>query len=56
MFTSVGAYHYAVFALKFVNAGGVRLALVARTLLLVGVVENGKVIIISVISGKDIGD
>ena len=56
MFINVGAYHYAVLALKFVNAGRVRLALVARTALLVGTVENVKVIIISVIAGKNIGD
>ena len=56
MFTNVDAYHYAVLACKFVNVGGVRLALVARTALLVGTVENVKVIIISVIAGKDIGN
>ena len=58
MFTNLGAYHDAVLALKFVNAGGVRLALVAVivAVLLVGMVESVKVIIISVIAGKNIGD
>ena len=51
-----GTYHYAVLAREFVNAGGVGLALVGRTTLLVGMVENVKVITISVIPGKNIGD
>ena len=54
--TDAGAYHYAVLARKFVHAGGVGLALVSRTTLLVCIVENVKVITISVISGKNIGD
>ena len=55
MFTNVGAYHYAVLAFKFVYVGGVRLAL-ARAALLVGTVENVKVVIITVIAGKDNGN
>ena len=51
-----GAYHYVVLAREFVKAGGVGLALVGRTTLLVGMVENVKVITSSVIPGKHIGD
>ena len=54
--TNGGAYHHAVLAREFVKAGGVGLALVGRTALLVGMVENAKVIMSSVISAKNIGD
>ena len=56
MFTNPGTYHYAVLARKLVNVGGVGLALVGRTTLLVHMVENLKVITISVVSGENIGE
>ena len=56
MLTNSGAYHHAVLAREFVKAGGVGLALVGGTTLLVGMVENVKVIMSSVIHGKNIGD
>ena len=51
-----GTYHDAVLAREFIHAGGVGLALAGRTTLLVGMVENAKVITSSVISSKNIGD
>ena len=54
--TDSGAYHDAILARKFVNAGGVGLALVGRTTLLVGTVENVEVVTSSVIPGKNIGN
>ena len=52
-----GTYDYTILACKFVNAGGVGLTnLVVRTALLVVMVENVKVVIIRVISGKNIGE
>ena len=56
MFTNAGTYHYAIPARKLVYAGGVGLALVRRTTLLVRTVENVKAITISVISGENIGE
>ena len=56
MFTNPGTYHYAVLARNLVNAGGVGLALIGRTTLLVHMVENLKVITISVVSGENIGE
>ena len=54
--TNASAYHYAVLAGKLVNARGGGLALVGRTTLLVGMVENVEVITSSVIPSKNIGD
>ena len=51
-----GTYHYAVLARKFINAGGVSLVLVGRTTLLVGMVDDVKLITSSVISGNNIGN
>ena len=51
-----GTYHYAVGALEFINAGQFGLALVARTILLVGGLENFKVVVIHVVAVKYIGD
>ena len=54
--TDAGAYHYAVPAREFINSGEVGLVFVGRTTLLVGMVENAKVITSRVIPGKNIGD
>ena len=55
-FTNVGTYRHAIVAPKFVKAGRVGLALVVGTTSLVGTVEYVEVIIIDVVSNKDIGD
>jgi hypothetical protein len=52
----VGTYHYAVLTRKFVKLGRVGLALVVRTTLLVGVVEDVNVVVINVVAGNNIGD
>jgi len=53
---NASAYRYAVLAHEFVKADRVGLALVVRTTLLVGAVENVKVVVINAIAGKDIGN
>jgi len=55
-FRHAGTYHYAVLARKFAKVGRVGLALVVRTMLLVGVVEGIEVVVVDVIAVKDIGD
>ena len=55
-FKSPDTYHYAVLARKLVKSGRVGLALVVRTTLLVGMVENVEVVAIDVVASKDIGD
>jgi len=55
MFTIVDTYHYAILARKCIKARRVGLALVVRTALLVGTVENVKVVMTNVVTGKDIG-
>ena len=47
-------YYYAIPARKFVKARQVGLALVVRTTLLIGTVENVKIVIINVVAGKDV--
>ena len=49
-------YHYATPARYLVKSGRVGLALVVRTILLVGMVENIEVVAINVVASKDIGD
>ena len=49
-------YHYAILAPKLVKSGRVGLALVVRTTQLVGMIENVEVVVINVVSSKDIGD
>jgi len=49
-------HYYAILARKLVKAGQVSLTLVGRTTSLVGMVEDVQVVVVSVISGKDIGD
>jgi len=56
MFTNHRTHHYAILARKLVKAGRVSLALVVRTTLLVGMVEDIEVVVVNVIAGKDIGD
>jgi len=53
-FINADTYHYAVVATKLVKAHRVGLALVIRTTLLVGMIENVKVVMIN--AGKDTGD
>ena len=55
-FRHAGAYNYAVLARKFVKVGRVGLALVIRTMLLVGVLERVEVVVVDVVAVKDIGD
>jgi hypothetical protein len=55
-FKMPNTYHCAVLARKFVKPGGVGLALVVRTTLLVGMVENVEVVVIIVVASKDIGN
>jgi len=55
-FTNTATYHYAIFTCKFVNTGRVGLTLVAKTALLVSVVEDFEVIAINRFADKDIGD
>ena len=55
-FKSTSTYHYAVLARKFIPAGCVGLTLVVRTTLFIGAVEDIKVVVISDIAHKDIGD
>jgi len=55
-FINACTYHYTVLTRKFVKAGRVCLALVVRTTLLVGMVESVEVVVINVVTSKDIGD
>ena len=48
-------YFHAILARKFVKARRAGLALVVRTALLVGTVENVKVVMTNVVASKDIG-
>ena len=54
--SEISTYCYAVPARKFVTAGRAGLALVVTTASFVGVVEDLEVVVINVITGKDIGD
>jgi hypothetical protein len=54
--TNASTYHDAVAACKFVSACRVGLALIVRTTLLIGVVEDVEVVVINVVTDKDIGD
>jgi len=53
MFTNCRTHHYAILARKLIQ---VRLALVVRSTLLVSMVEGVEIVVINVITGKDIGD
>ena len=53
---NIHTYHFAVLALKLVKSDRIGLALVIRTTLLVGMVENVEVVVINVVASKDIGD
>jgi len=53
---SASTYHYAVLARKFIQVGRAGLTLIVRTTLFVGAVENIEVVVINVITKKDIGD
>ena len=55
-FMNVKTYHYAIVARQFVKAGRVRLALVVRMTLLVGMVEDVEVVPTNVVAGNDIGN
>ena len=52
----IDTYYYAVFALELIKAGRVGLALIIRTTLLVGVVEDFGLVVINVFAVKNIGD
>ena len=54
--TTVITYHYAVLACTFVDVSRVGLALVGRTTLLVGGVKDVEVVVVNVVTSKDIGD
>ena len=49
-------YRDAVLAPKLIKSGRVCLALVVRTALIVGMVENVEVVVINIVASKDIGD
>jgi len=49
-------HHHAVLARKFVKSGGVSLALIVGTALLVGLVENVEIVMVNVVASKDIGN
>ena len=51
---NTGAYRYAVLTCKFVDTGRVGLTLVARTPLLIAVVEDLEVVVIDIFAEKDI--
>jgi hypothetical protein len=53
---NTGTYHKAICACKFVQAGRTGLTLMARTILLVSVVDDVKIIVINIVAEKDIGD
>jgi len=55
-FTNASTYHYIILALEFVQAGRVGPTLVARTTLLVGMIEVVEVVVINIVPGEDIGD
>ena len=49
-------HHYAIFTPEFVQAGRVGLSPVARTTLFVGAIEDFKVVAISIVADKEIGE
>ena len=53
---NTSTYHYAVTACEFVNSGQVSLALAVRTPLFVVLVEDVEVVVVNVVTSKDIGD
>jgi hypothetical protein len=53
---NTSAYHYSVFARKFIKVGRISLTLVIRTTSLVGVVENFEVVVINAIASKGVSD
>ena len=55
-FKNPSTYYYAVFALKLVKTSRLGLALIIRTTLLIGVVEDIESATIDVLAGKDIGN
>jgi len=55
-FRIVGTYHYIALARKFVKAGRVGLTLIIRAGLLVGAVEDFKVIVVYFFAVENIGD
>ena len=56
MFINLRTYHQAVLTRKLVKAGLVDPTLVLKTTMLVDVVEDGKVVVVNIITGKDIGN
>ena len=53
---NVGTYHYAVVAGKFVKASRIGLGMMIQTTVLVGAVEDFEVVVINILTGKDIDD
>jgi hypothetical protein len=53
---NTSTYHEAIFACEFVKAGRVGLTLMARTMLLVAVIDDVKIVVIKIVAEKDIGD
>ena len=56
MFINLRTYHQAVLTRQPVKAGLVSPTLVLETSMLVGVVEDVKVVVVNIITGKDIGN
>ena len=55
-YASVGTYHYAIAARKFVKAGRVGLTLFTGTILLVAVVEDFKVVAVDIAGDENVGE
>ena len=55
-FKSTNTYYYTVVARKFIQVRRICLTLVVRTTLFIAAIEDIEVVVISVISCKDIGD
>ena len=56
MFINFRTYHQVVLTRKLVKAGLVGPTLVLKTTMLVGVVEKVEVVVVNIITGKDIGN
>ena len=55
-YASVGTYHYAIAARKFVEAGRVGLTLITGTILLITAVEDFKVVAINIVGDENVGE
>ena len=56
MFINFRTYHYVVLTPELVKASLVGPTLVLKAIMLIGVVEDVKVVVVNIITGKDIGN